>query len=90
MGAHADHVVGWPRPDGRLPIRDLMEHAARERFTYAHKWRVGDLVVWDNRCTLHRGRRYDDASERRDLRRVTTQDLASVGDNPDLVAASAA
>ena len=49
---------------------------------------VGDLVMWDNRCTLHRGRRYDDAKYRRDLRRVTTQDMDSINDNPELVAAS--
>ena len=85
MGAHASHIIGWPMPEGRLLLRDLLEHATRERFTYAHKWRVGDLVIWDNRCTLHRGRPYDDANHRRDLRRVTTQDLDSVGDNPELV-----
>ena len=85
VGAHASHIIGWPVPEGRLLLRDLMEHATRERFTYAHKWQVGDLVIWDNRCTLHRGRPYDDANHKRDLRRVTTQDLDSVNDNPDLV-----
>ena len=85
LGAHASHIAGWPMPEGRLLIRDLMEHATRERFTYAHRWQVGDLVIWDNRCTLHRGRPYDDATWKRDLRRVTTQDMDSVGDNPELV-----
>jgi len=85
LGSHASHVVGWPMPEGRLLIRELMEHATRERFTYAHHWWAGDLVIWDNRCTLHRGRRYADDKHKRDLRRVTTQDLASVGDNPALV-----
>jgi alpha-ketoglutarate-dependent 2,4-dichlorophenoxyacetate dioxygenase len=74
MGAHASHIVGWPMPDGRLLLRDLMEHATQREFVYRHSWRPGDLVIWDNRCTLHRGRAYDDATHPRDLRRVTTQD----------------
>jgi alpha-ketoglutarate-dependent 2,4-dichlorophenoxyacetate dioxygenase len=74
MGSHASHIVGWPMPDGRLLLRDLMEHATQREFVYRHFWHVGDLVMWDNRCTLHRGRAYDDATHPRDLRRVTTKD----------------
>ncbi len=85
MGAHASHIVGWPMPEGRLLLRDLMDRATEPRFRYAHQWRAGDLVIWDNRCTLHRGRRYDDVTYARDLRRVTTQDPDSVGNNPELV-----
>ena len=77
MGSHASHIVGWPMPDGRLLLRDLMEHATQREFVHRHAWRVGDLVIWDNRCTLHRGRPYDDAAHPRDLRRVTTKDAAS-------------
>ena len=77
MGAHASHIVGWPMPDGRLLLRDLMEHATQREFVHRHNWRVGDLVIWDNRCTLHRGRPYDDAAHPRDLRRVTTRDPGS-------------
>jgi alpha-ketoglutarate-dependent 2,4-dichlorophenoxyacetate dioxygenase len=76
MGAHASHVVGWPIPDGRLLLRDLLEHATQRGFVYRHAWHPGDLVIWDNRCTLHRGRPYDDAVHARDLRRVTTKDLS--------------
>jgi len=76
MGSHASHIVGWPMPDGRLLLRDLMEHATQREFVYRHAWRVGDLVIWDNRCTMHRGRSYDDAKHPRDLRRVTTKDLS--------------
>ena len=76
MGAHASHIIGWPMPEGRLLLRDLMEHATQREFVYRHAWRAGDLVVWDNRCTLHRGRPYDDATYPRDLRRVTTKDVA--------------
>ncbi len=86
MGAHAESIDGWPVPEGRLLIRDLMDHATQRQFVFAHEWRVGDLVIWDNRCTLHRGRPYDDATHKRDLRRVTTQDMESVDHNPELVA----
>jgi alpha-ketoglutarate-dependent 2,4-dichlorophenoxyacetate dioxygenase len=77
MGAHASHIIGWPMPEGRLLLRDLMEHATQREFVYRHAWRVGDLVIWDNRCTLHRGRPYDDARHPRDLRRVTTKDFSA-------------
>ncbi|HWV79892.1 MAG TPA: TauD/TfdA family dioxygenase [Hyphomicrobiaceae bacterium] len=88
MGSHASHIIGWPMPEGRLLLRELTEHATQKQYVHAHHWQVGDLVIWDNRCTLHRGARYDDANYRRDLRRVTTQDMDSVSDNPGLVAAS--
>ena len=87
LGAHASHILGWPVPEGKLMLRELMDHATERRFVHTHKWRVGDLVIWDNRCTLHRGRRYDDALYKRDLRRVTTQDLDSLSDNPDVLKA---
>ena len=74
MGSHASHIVGWPMPEGRLLLRELMEHATQREFVHRHGWRAGDLVIWDNRCTLHRGRAYDDAAHPRDLRRVTTRD----------------
>ena len=63
-----------PLSDGKMLLRELMEHATQRQFVHAHHWRVGDLVIWDNRCTLHRGRPYDEAHPR-DLRRVTTSDV---------------
>ena len=72
LASHASRVVGWPVPDGRLLLRDLIEHATQPQFVYRHEWRVGDLVIWDNLATMHRGRPFDDASHRRELRRVTT------------------
>ncbi len=77
MGAHASHIAGWPMPEGRLLLRELMEHATQREFVHRHGWLPGDLVIWDNRCTLHRGRPYDDAAHPRDLRRVTTRDPES-------------
>jgi alpha-ketoglutarate-dependent 2,4-dichlorophenoxyacetate dioxygenase len=56
-------------------LLDLLEHATQKPFVYSHEWQVGDLVIWDNRSTLHRGRRYDIA-ERRELRRVTINDTS--------------
>jgi hypothetical protein len=75
LAAHASEIVGWPLPDGRLLLRELIEHATRREFVYRHEWREGDLVIWDNRCTMHRGRHFDE-HEVRDLRRVTTRDIA--------------
>ncbi len=60
-----------------MMLPDLLEHATQRQFVYCHDWRVGDLVMWDNRCTLHRGRRYD-FNERRELRRTTTLALETV------------
>ena len=73
VGVHARQIVGWPTAEGRMYLLDLLEHATQRRFVYAHEWQVGDLVIWDNRSTLHRGRRYDIA-ERRELRRTTIND----------------
>jgi alpha-ketoglutarate-dependent 2,4-dichlorophenoxyacetate dioxygenase len=79
IAAHASEIVGWPVPDGRLLLRELIEHATVRDFVYRHEWRAGDLVIWDNRCTMHRGRAFDER-EVRDLRRVTTRDVASTLD----------
>jgi len=77
IGVHARAIIGWTLPEGRIMLSDLLEHATQRQFVYRHEWRVGDLVIWDNRCTLHRGRRYD-LSERRELRRTTVMALESV------------
>ena len=76
LSAHASHIVGWPVPEGRLLLYDLTLYATRPEFVYSRKWRVGDLVIWDNRCTMHRGRPHDDRYPR-DLRRATTLDVGS-------------
>ena len=69
--AHIDRVSGMSVPEGRLLVAELLEHATQPQFVYRHTWRAGDYVMWDNRATLHRGRRYD-LGLRRDLRRTTT------------------
>ena len=73
VGVHARQIIGWPTAESRMYLSDLLEHATQRAFVYTHEWQVGDLVIWDNRSTLHRGRRYDIA-ERRELRRTTVND----------------
>jgi len=71
LSAHAGRIVGWPTPEARIFLRDLNEHATQGQFVYAHKWCAGDLVMWDNRQTMHRARPFEDTSEVRDMRRTT-------------------
>jgi alpha-ketoglutarate-dependent 2,4-dichlorophenoxyacetate dioxygenase len=73
VGVHARQIIGWPTAEGRMLLHDLLEHATQRERVYTHVWETGDLVIWDNRSTLHRGRRYD-VSERRELRRTTIND----------------
>jgi alpha-ketoglutarate-dependent 2,4-dichlorophenoxyacetate dioxygenase len=75
VASHASRIVDWPVPEGRLLLRDLIEHATQPEFVYRHAWRAGDFVIWDNRATMHRARPFDDARYRRELRRVTTLDI---------------
>ena len=76
VASHASHILGRPVADGRLLLLDLIEHATQPRFVHSHTWKQGDLVIWDNRCTMHRARPFD-TTQVRDLRRVTTRDVAS-------------
>jgi alpha-ketoglutarate-dependent 2,4-dichlorophenoxyacetate dioxygenase len=69
LSSHAGVVEGMTLPEGRMLLMDLTEFATRERFVYSHVWRVNDLVIWDNRCTMHRGRPFD-AGEPRDIRQT--------------------
>ena len=72
MSAHIGAIVGWPRPEAVAFIRDLMEHATQPEFVYVHRWTKHDFVIWDNRTTMHRVRRFDDLNIVRDMRRTTT------------------
>ncbi|HWB50680.1 MAG TPA: TauD/TfdA family dioxygenase [Stellaceae bacterium] len=81
IGAHANRIVGWPVPEGRMLLLDLLEHGTQRQFVYRHEWQIGDLVIWDNRSTLHRGRPYD-MRLRRELRRTTTRDLVTQPEPP--------
>jgi alpha-ketoglutarate-dependent 2,4-dichlorophenoxyacetate dioxygenase len=70
LSSHAGSILGWPIPEARFLLRDLTEHATQRKFVYSHKWTVGDLVMWDNRRTMHRVRPYP-AEDVRDMRRTT-------------------
>jgi alpha-ketoglutarate-dependent 2,4-dichlorophenoxyacetate dioxygenase len=74
LSSHIGGIVGWPVPEARAFVRDLVEHATQRQFVYVHCWRPYDAVMWDNRQTMHRARRYKEASEVRDLRRTTLED----------------
>jgi alpha-ketoglutarate-dependent 2,4-dichlorophenoxyacetate dioxygenase len=78
VASHASRVIDWPVPEGRLLLHDLIEHATRPEFVHRHVWRVGDLLIWDNRATMHRATPFADTVHRRELRRVTTLDLDPV------------
>ena len=79
LASHAGSIVGRPVPEGRMFLQDLTEHATQRQFVYVHEWRVGDLVMWDNRQTMHRARPYPPA-EPRDMRRTTL-----AGDGPTVL-----
>jgi alpha-ketoglutarate-dependent 2,4-dichlorophenoxyacetate dioxygenase len=82
LSSHAGEIEGWPVPEARAFLRDLTEHATQRQFVYAHVWRPLDLVMWDNRVTMHRARRYDH-TEARDLRRTTlTNEVSSLAQAP--------
>jgi alpha-ketoglutarate-dependent 2,4-dichlorophenoxyacetate dioxygenase len=72
LASHASMIEGWPVPEGRMLLRELIEHATQPQFVFSHSWRVGDLVIWDNFATMHRATSFDDKSHAREMRRVTT------------------
>ena len=77
LASHAGGIIGWPVPEARAFLRDLTEHATQRQFVYAHTWRVGDLVMWDNRRTMHRARPFP-VHEPRDMRRTTLVGEATI------------
>ena len=76
LSSHAGAILGMPMPEARILLRDLNEHATQPKFVYVHQWRVGDLVMWDNRQMMHRVRRYDEGQPR-DMRRTTVAGTAA-------------
>lgn len=79
LASHAGTIVGWPIPEARMFLRDLIEHATQREFVHTHEWKVGDLVIWDNRQTMHRARPFP-VDEKRDMRRTTL-----AGDGPTAI-----
>jgi len=89
LASHASHIISRPVEEGRALIEELIAFATQPQFVHQHRWTVGDLVIWDNRCTMHRGRPYDDA-QRRVLHRTTVSDVANTLELEGLVATAAA
>lgn len=82
LASHAGEIEGWPVPEARAFLRDLNEHATQRQFVYAHVWRPFDVVMWDNRVTMHRARRFN-SKEVRDMRRTTlTNEVSSLDQAP--------
>ncbi|HYF58894.1 MAG TPA: TauD/TfdA family dioxygenase [Burkholderiaceae bacterium] len=80
LASHIGRVRGLPDAEATALVERLVAHATERRFTYQHRWRVGDLVMWDNRCTMHRGTPFDDTRWPRDMQRATTSDAPDVFD----------
>ena len=77
VASHAGRILGMPADEGRALIDRLIEHCTQRQFVYTHRWRPNELVMWDNRCTMHRGRDFDDMRFVRDMRRATVSDIAN-------------
>ncbi len=78
IASHASHIVGWRREEGRALLDELLAFATQPRFVYQHKWRLGDLVIWDNRCTMHRASSFRSDQHKRELHRTTIIDVRGV------------
>jgi alpha-ketoglutarate-dependent 2,4-dichlorophenoxyacetate dioxygenase len=89
LASHAGRIFGMPEAEGRALIDQLIEHATRPQFVYTHRWRVNDLVMWDDRCTMHRGTAFDDLRFRRDVQRATVSDVANTCEQEGLSVAAA-
>lgn len=77
VASHAGRILGMPDDEGRALIDELIAHVTQRQFVYTHRWRPNELVMWDNRCTMHRGTDFDDLRWVRDMRRVTVSDVAN-------------
>ena len=77
LASHIGQIIGMPEGEGRALVAELIAHATQRQFVYTHRWRRRDLVMWDNRCTMHRGTDYDDLRWVRDMRRTTVSDVAN-------------
>ena len=88
VGAHAQEIVGMPPEEGARLLEELTAFVTQQQFVYSHPWRDGDAVMWDNRCTMHRGRPFDDQRYARDMRRATVSDVAPTCEQMGLAVAA--
>jgi alpha-ketoglutarate-dependent 2,4-dichlorophenoxyacetate dioxygenase len=89
LASHAGRIFGIPEPDGRALIDQLITHTTQRQFVYTHRWRVHDLVIWDNRCTMHRGSEFDDLRWKRDMQRATVSNVANSCEQEGIAVAAA-
>ena len=88
LASHAGSIGGMADDDARQLIEELTAHATQRQFVYSHRWRVKDLVIWDDRCTMHRGMEFDDQRYARDMRRATVSDVAPTCEQMGLAVAA--
>ena len=88
LASHAGAIRGMPQAEAEALLRALIVHATQRRFIYSHRWRVKDLVIWDDRCTMHRGMEFDDQRYKRDMRRATVSDVAPTCEQMGLAVAA--
>jgi alpha-ketoglutarate-dependent 2,4-dichlorophenoxyacetate dioxygenase len=88
VASHAGAIRGMPRDEALKLIDELIAHATQRQFVYTHRWRVNDLVMWDDRCTMHRGLEFDDQRYKRDMRRATVSDVAPTCEQMGLAVAA--
>ncbi len=89
LASHAGRILGMPEAEGRALIDELIAHATQRQFLYVHRWRVHDLVIWDDRCTMHRGAAFDDLRWKRDMQRATMSDVANSCEQEGIAVAAA-
>jgi alpha-ketoglutarate-dependent 2,4-dichlorophenoxyacetate dioxygenase len=90
IGKVSGPLGGMPDDEAEALVAELIAHATQRQFVYTHRWRVGDLVMWDNRCTMHRGTEYEDTRWPRDLQRATTSDRIDAFGTQERASAAAA
>jgi alpha-ketoglutarate-dependent 2,4-dichlorophenoxyacetate dioxygenase len=88
LASHAGAISGLSTTEAEALLKELIEHATQRQFVYSHRWRVNDLVMWDDRCTMHRGLAFDDQRFKRDMRRATVSDVAPTCEQMGLAVAA--
>ena len=89
LASHAGRIFGMPEAEGRTLIDELVAHATQRQFVYTHRWRLHDLLIWDDRCTMHRGMAFDDLRWKRDMQRATVSDVANSCEQEGIAIAAA-
>ena len=89
LASHAGRIFGMGDAEGRALIDQLIAHTTQRQFVYTHRWRLHDLVIWDNRCTMHRGTEFDDLRWKRDVQRATVSDVANTCEQAGVTIAAA-